>query len=55
MICIEIESENEVLIWGAYHYTIHPGENLLHKHKTIKCDVMGERAATKYIQISWTD
>ena len=30
----------------------HLGGNLVHKHKTIKCDVMGERAATNYIQIS---
>ena len=29
-----------------------PGENLVHKHKTIKFDVVGERPATKYIQIS---
>ena len=36
-------------------YTSHPGKNLLHKHMTIKFDVVGERPATKYIQISRTD
>ena len=33
-------------------YTNHSGINLLHKHKTIKFDVVGEQPATKYIQIS---
>ena len=33
-------------------YTNHTGENLVHKHKTIKFDVVGERFATVYIQIS---
>ena len=36
-------------------YTKPPGWNLVHKHKTIKFDEVGERTATKYIQISWTD
>ena len=29
-------------------YTNHPGGNLLHKHKTVKFDVVGEQPATKY-------
>ena len=29
-------------------YTNHPGGILLHKHKAIKFDVVGERPATKY-------
>ena len=33
----------------------HSGGNLLHKDKTLKFDVVGERPATKYIQISWTN
>ena len=33
-------------------YANHRGENLVHKQKTIKFDVVGERLATKYIQIS---
>ena len=32
--------------------TQHPGGNLLHKDKTLKFDVVGERPAKKYIQIS---
>ena len=36
-------------------YTNHPGGNLAHKRKTIKWDVVEERPATKYFQISWTD
>ena len=35
--------------------THHSGGNLLHKDKTLKFDVVGERPATKYIQISWTN
>ena len=37
--------------------TIHPGGNLVHKHKPLKFDVVGERPATEteYIQISRTD
>jgi len=39
--------------------TKQPGGNLLHKHKTIKSDVVEERPATMYIQIgiqiSYTD
>ena len=41
--------------WIFTIYTNHPGKNLLHKHKTLKFDVVGERPATKYIEISWTD
>ena len=33
-------------------YANHLSENLVHKQKTIKFDVVGERLATKYIQIS---
>lgn len=29
-------------------YTNHPGGILVHKHNTIKFDVVGERPATKY-------
>ena len=36
-------------------YTNHPGGNPVHKHKTIKFDVVGEQPATEYIKISWTD
>ena len=32
-------------------YTNHPDGILLHKHKTIKFDVVGERPATKYTSI----
>ena len=35
-------------------YTNHPGGNLVQKHKTIRFAVVGERAATKYPQISVT-
>ena len=35
-------------------YTNRPAENVVQKHKTIKSDVVGERPATKYIQIYWT-
>ena len=38
--------------FDAYHLTqISAGGNLVHK-KTIKFDVLGEQAATKYIKIS---
>ena len=30
-------------------YTNHPGENVVHKYKTIKFDVVVQRSATKYI------
>ena len=49
------------LIWiqishlGCFIYTNHPGGNLVHKHKTIKFDIVRKWSATKYIQISWTD
>ena len=33
-------------------YANHLGENPVHKQKTIKFDVVGERLAAKYIQIS---
>ena len=33
-------------------YTNHPVGNLVHKHKTIISDMVGERPATKYIQTS---
>ena len=33
-------------------YANHLGENPVRKQKTIKFDVVGERLATKYIQIS---
>ena len=33
-------------------YANHLGENLVHKQKTIKFDVVGERLATKCIRIS---
>ena len=33
-------------------YPNHAGENLVHKHKTEKIDVVGEQPATKFIQIS---
>ena len=38
-------------------YTKQPGGNLLHKHKTVKSDVVEERptTCTMYIQISYTD
>ena len=36
-------------------YTNHPGGNPVHKHKTIKFDVVGEQPATEYIKIGWTD
>ena len=36
-------------------YTNYAGGNLAHKHKTIKFDMLGEKPATKYFQISWTD
>ena len=36
-------------------YANHLDENLVHKQKTIKFDVVGERLATKYIQISWIE
>ena len=31
-------------------YTNQPGGNLVHKHKTVRVDEVGERTATKYIQ-----
>ena len=31
-------------------YTNHPGGNLVHKHKTVRADEVGEQTATKYIQ-----
>ena len=36
-------------------YTNHPGGNSVHKHKTIKFDVVGRRTASNYTQISWAD
>lgn len=38
-------------------YTKQPGGNVLHKHKTVKSDVVEERPATctMYIQISYAD
>ena len=33
-------------------YTNYPGGNLVHKHNTIKFDVLREQPTTKYIQIS---
>ena len=45
--------------WGVLFrhtiYTNHPGGKLVHKHKAIKFDVVEERPATKYIQISRKD
>ena len=35
-------------------YMNHPGENLLHKNKSIKFDVVGERPTPKHIQIMLT-
>ena len=28
---------------------------LMHKHSSIKFEIVGEQTATKYIQICWTD
>ena len=36
-------------------YTNNPSENVVQKHKTIRFYVVGERAATKYLQITVTD
>lgn len=33
-------------------YTNYLGGNLVHKHRTIKSDVLGEEPVTKYVQIS---
>ena len=33
-------------------YSDHPGGNLVHKHKTLIFDTVGERPTTKYIQTS---
>ena len=34
---------------GAYHlHQPHPGGNLVHKHKSVKFDVVGEQPATKF-------
>lgn len=33
-------------------YTNHLGRNLVHKHKTIKYDLVGKQPAALYIQIS---
>ena len=35
-------------------YSNHQDGNSVHRHKTIKFDVVGKRPATKYIQISYT-
>ena len=36
---------------GEVKYGYHPDGNLVHKHKTIKFDVVGERIASAYMQI----
>ena len=47
------EEENP---WGVHTiYTNHLSGNIVHKHKAIKFDEVGERPTTKYILISWTD
>ena len=39
-------------VTGCLLFTQITREEILHKHKTITFDVVGERPATKYIQIS---
>ena len=38
--------------WVVTIYLNPPAGNLIHKHKTINFEMVGERAATKYIEIS---
>lgn len=38
--------------WVVTIYLNQPAGNLIHKHKTINFEMVGERAATKYIEIS---
>ena len=40
--------------WMFTIYSNHQDGNSVHRHKTIKFDVVGKRTATKYIQISYT-
>ena len=41
--------------WVLTIYTNYPGGNPVHKHKTIKFEVVGEQPAIMYIQISWKE
>lgn len=38
--------------WVVTIYLNQPAGNLIHKHKTINFEMVGERAVTKYIEIS---